>query len=392
METWRTPNYISPFSFLQLMRDVRLERLADVLVNYSLEIKKGDIFLISGSELTLPLIREVYKKALLAGAHPYVRIYDEDLSEIFYKFASDDQLKFVSPIAEYEIRKIDARLSILGPKNTKFLTNVDSKKQALHHAATEKLHRIFLNRAAKKELRWCLTQYPTPAAAQDAEMSLEEYENFVFKAGYVNKRNPIKIWNEIKERQEKIVKLLSSKKKIRIVANDTDLTLSVEGRKWINCHGKENFPDGEIFTGPVENSANGYVSFSFPSFHGGREVRDIYLEFKRGKVIKAKASKGEKFLKSMLSMDKGASRIGEFSFGTNYAIKRYTNNTLFDEKIGGTIHIAVGSGYPETGSRNKSGLHWDMVVDMRKGGEVYADGELIYKDGKFLEDLFEKES
>lgn len=366
------------------MKDIRLERLAKVLVEYSLEIKKGDLFLISGSELTIPLLKEVYKHALRLGAHPYVRIYDEDFNEIYYKFASEEQLKFVSPLAEFEIKKIDARLTVLGPKNTKYLSNIDPKKQAIRSAATEKIHRIFLNRSAKKELRWCLTQYPTPAAAQDADMSLEEYEEFVFKAGYVDKRDPMKIWKGIKEWQDKIVKLLSGRKKLRIVAKDTDLTLSVEGRKWINCHGKENFPDGEVFTGPIENSANGYITYSFPSFHGGREVRDIYLEFKRGRVVKAKASKGEKFLKSMLSMDKGASRIGEFSFGTNYAIKKYTNNTLFDEKIGGTIHIAVGSGYPETGSKNKSGLHWDMVLDMRKDGEVYADGELIYKNGKFI--------
>ena len=366
------------------MKDKRLEKLADVLVNYSLSIKKGDLFIINGSTLTIPLIKEVYKKALIAGAHPHVRLFDEDFSEMFYKYASDRQLRYVSPISEFEVKTVDARLTILGPKNTKHLTNIDPKKQAIVSNATQKLHQIFLDRAAKGELRWCLTQYPTPAAAQDAEMSLEEYEDFIFKAAHVDKRDPISYWKEMKKRQDKIVKLLSSKKILRVVAEDTDLTLSVEGRKWINCHGKENFPDGEVFTGPVENSANGHVTYSFPISHGGREVENVRLEFRKGKVVRAKASKGEKFLKSMLAMDEGASRIGEFSFGTNYGIKKYTKNTLFDEKIGGTIHIAVGSGYPETGSKNKSGLHWDMVCDLRKGGEVYADGELIYKNGKFL--------
>ena len=184
--------------------------------------------------------------------------------------------------------------------------------------------------------------------------------------------------------QEKVKKLLESKKKLRVIAKDTDLTISVAGRKWINCHGKEKFPDGEVFTGPIENSAEGFISYSFTASHGGREVDNIQLWFKKGKVVKAKASKGEKYLKSMLDMDKGSRKIGEFSFGTNYGIKEYTKNTLFDEKIGGTIHIAVGSGYPETGSKNKSSLHWDMMCDLRKNGEVYADGELIYKNGKFL--------
>ncbi len=366
------------------MKDRRLEKLANVLVNYSLEIKKNDLFLISGSELTLPLIKEVYRQTLLLGAHPYVRLYDEDLSEIFYKNASDEQLRYVSPLSEFEVKKMDARLSILGPKNTKNLTNVDPKKQAISSTASQKIQHIFLDRAARGELRWCLTQYPTPSAAQDAGMSLEDYEEFIFRAAHIYKRDPIEYWKNLKERQEKIIKLLSSKKIIRIVAKDTDLTLSVEERKWINAHGKENFPDGEVFTGPVENSAEGYISYSFPTSHGGREVDDVKLVFKKGKVVKAMASRGEKFLKSMLAMDRGASRIGEFAFGTNYGIKVGTKNTLFDEKIGGTIHIAVGNGYPETGSKNRSGLHWDMVCDLRNGGEIYADGELIYKNGKFL--------
>ncbi|RLF26720.1 MAG: aminopeptidase [Thermoplasmata archaeon] len=366
------------------MKDKRLEKLAEVLVKYSLEIKKGDLFIINGTVLTIPLVREVYRKALAAGAHPYVRLADEDFTEMFYKHASDQQLRYVSPLAKFEVKTIDARLSILGPRNTKNLTNTDPKKQAVTSAAYQELHQIFLDRAAKGELRWCLTQYPTDAAAQDANMSLQEYEDFVFKASHVDKRDPIGYWMEMKKKQDKIVKLLSKKKVLRVVAKDTDLTLSVEGRKWINSHGKENFPDGEVFTGPVENSANGYITYSFPISHGGREVEDVRLEFKKGKVVKATASKGEKFLHSMLTMDKGASRIGEFAFGTNYGIKKYTKNTLFDEKIGGTIHIAVGSGYPETGSKNRSGLHWDMVCDLRKDGEVYADGELIYKNGRFL--------
>ncbi len=215
-------------------------------------------------------------------------------------------------------------------------------------------------------------------------MSLAEYEEFIFNAAHVDAKDPIAYWNNVHKEQEKIRKILNTKKKIHVLAKDTDLTVSVAGRKWINCSGKENFPDGEVFTGPVENSADGHISYSFPGSHGGREVNDIQLWFKKGVVVKATASKGEEFLSSMLDMDPGARRLGEFAFGTNYGVKKYTKNTLFDEKIGGTIHLAVGSGYPETGSTNKSSLHWDMMCDLRKNGEVYADNELIYKNGRFL--------
>ena len=366
------------------MIDKRLEKLAYILVNHSLDIKKNDLFLIGGSPIASPLIKEVYKQALKLGAHPYTRVSVDGLVETHYKNASERQLKYISPISKFEIENIDAQLGIISPDNTRNMTNIDPKKQAIASAAHQPLHDIFLKRAAKKELRWCLTQYPTNASAQDANMSLEEYEDFIFKAAHVNEKDPIAYWKNVYKEQEKIRKLLQSKKKLRVVAKDTDLTVSVSGRKWINCYGEENFPDGEVFTGPVENSAEGNISYSFPVSHGGRLVEDIQLWFKKGKVVKAKASQEEKYLNSMLDMDKGSRYIGEFAFGTNYGVKKYTKNTLFDEKIGGTIHLAVGTGYPETGSKNKSGLHWDMMCDLRKNGEVYADGQLIYKKGKFL--------
>jgi len=364
--------------------DNRLEKLAHILITHSLEIKKNDLFMIIGGNTAAPLIKEVYKKALEVGAYPYAKIGVEGLAELFYNGASQKQLKYMSPIAKFEIENIDAKLGIICPENTRNLTNVDPKKQAIYSTAQQEIHEIFLKRAAKKELRWCLTQYPTNASAQDADMSLSEYEDFIFKAAQVDKKDPVGYWEKTYGEQDKIKKLLETKKKLQIISKETNLTVSVGGRKWINCYGKENFPDGEVFTGPQENSAEGYISYSFPGAYGGRLVENIRLWFEKGKVIKSKASSGEKFLKSMLDMDKGSKKIGEFAFGTNYGIKKYTKNTLFDEKIGGTIHIAVGSGYPETGSKNKSSLHWDMVCDLRKNGKVYADGELIYKNGKFL--------
>jgi len=366
------------------MIDKRLEKLAYILLHHSLKIKKNDLFVISGSPLAAPLIKEVYKQAVQAGAYPFTRIGIEGLAEIYYKYASEKQLKYVSPISKFEIENIDARLAIISQENTKNMSNIDPKKQALSSTAMREIHQIFLQRAANKQLRWCVTQYPTNAAAQDAEMSLSDYEDFVFHAAHVDKRDPVKHWNTVFKEQEKVRTLMDSKKKLHVIAKDTDLTVDVSDRKWINCYGRENFPDGEVFTGPVENSAEGYIRYSFPACHGGREVDDIKLWFHKGKVVKTEATKGKKFLESMLDMDKGSRRLGEFAFGLNYGIKKYTKNTLFDEKIGGTIHLAVGSGYPETGSKNVSSLHWDMMCDLRKYGEVYADNELIYKNGTFV--------
>jgi aminopeptidase len=248
---------------------------------------------------------------------------------------------------------------------------------------------IFLRRAAEKQLRWSGTQFPTQAAAQDAEMSLGEYEDFVFGAGLLDRADPVAAWKAVSERQQRLVDFLNGKAEYHVVAgNGTDVRMSVAGRKWINCDGHENFPDGEVFTGPVLDSVNGVIQFSLPAVHHGREVQDARLVFKNGKVVEASASKGEDFLISMLDTDGGSRFLGECAIGTNYQIKNYTRNTLFDEKIGGTVHFAVGAGYPETGNTNQSGLHWDMVVDLRKGGFVEIDGVKINVDGKFTREGF----
>ena len=366
------------------MMDKRLEKLATILVRYSLNLKKNDLFVISGSHLAAPLIKEVYHQAIMIGAHPFTHIGIDGLAEIFYNCSSEQQLKYVSPLSKFEIEQIDASLSIISPENTRNMTNIDPKKQVVSSVAHQHIQRIFLERAAKKDLRWCITQYPTQASAQDAEMSLADYEDFIFNAAHVQAKDPIKYWRTVQREQEKIRAFLSKKKILHVIAKDTDLQVSVAGREWINCSGTENFPDGEVFTGPVETSTEGHISYSFPGSYNGREVNDIQLWFKKGVVVKATASKGEQFLHAMLAMDPGAKRLGEFAFGTNYGVKNYTKNTLFDEKIGGTIHLAVGSGFPETRSKNISSLHWDMVCDLRKNGEVYADDELIYKNGRFL--------
>ena len=371
------------------MRDPRLHKLAEVLVNYSVGVKPGQQVRINGASVAEPLIIELYRAVVRAGGNPLVRMTSDALQEIFYKNASDEQLKFFSPIAIHEIENIDASIGIWADENTKALTGCDPKKIGMAQAARKKYMEIFMNRAAEKTLRWSGTQYPTQASAQDAEMSLSEYEDFVFSAGLLDKPDPVAAWKLVSERQQRLADLLNGKSDYHVVANNgTDVRMSVANHRWINCDGHENFPDGEVFTGPVIESVNGQINFSFPAVHHGREVQDVKLTFKDGKVVNASASKGEDFLFSMLDTDAGSRFLGECAIGTNYQITRYTKNTLFDEKIGGTVHFALGAGYPETGNTNESGLHWDMVVDLRQGGYIEIDGQKISVDGKFTREGF----
>src|SRR3954471_24363373 len=290
------------------MRDPRLEKLADVLVNYSVGVKKDQVVRLSGPPIAQPLIVELYRKVIVAGGHPFARMAPEELSEIFLKTGSDAQLQYVSPIALFEYEKIDASIGIWGEENTKALSNVDPKRIGLQQAARKPLLETFMKRAAEGNLHWCGTQFPCQAAAQDAEMSLAEYEDFVFSAGLLDRPDPVAAWKKVSERQQRLADLLNgSKGDYRVVAaNGTDLRMSVAGHKWINCDGHENFPDGEVFTGPVVESVNGTVHFSFPAVHHGREVDDVRLTFKDGKVVDARAGKGEEFLINMLDMDAGS--------------------------------------------------------------------------------------
>jgi aminopeptidase len=371
------------------MRDPRLEKLAGVLVSYSTAVKPGQLVRISGPPVSQPLIVELYRKVIAAGGHPAVRMVPEELNEIFLKNASDEQLRFLNPIGVFEYEKIDVSIGIWAEENTKALTNCDPKKIGITQAARKPLMDLFMKRAAEGSLKWTGTQFPSQAPAQDAEMSLAEYEDFVFNAGLLHEADPIAAWKRLSERQKRLVDHLNGKKEYRVVAtNGTDVRMSVEGRTWINCDGHENLPDGEVFTGPVIDSVEGQINFSFPAVHHGREVRDVKLTFKGGKVVDASAGKGEDFLISMLDMDGGSRMLGECAIGTNYSIQQYTRNTLFDEKIGGTVHFALGAGYPETGNTNQSGLHWDMVVDLRKGGHIEIDGEEINVNGRFTRDGF----
>ncbi len=364
--------------------DPRVTKLANVLVHYSLGLKKGQLFKIKGEPETLPLIEAVYQEAIDVGAHPTVSIQLPQADEYLLKHGSNAQLTYISPVDEVEFKKMDAYLGIWGTANTRNLTNVSPDRVARTRTARQKLMEVFFKRAAEGKLRWCGTQFPTNADAQDADMSLTDYEDFVYKAGNLHRKDPVALWEKMEKEQDRLIKVLDKVGQLHIKSANADLKLNVKGRKWINCCGHENFPDGEVFTSPIENSAEGYIRFTFPAVYLGREVQDVRLEFKKGKIVKATAAKNEDYLIKMLDMDKGGRFLGEVAIGTNYEIKQFSRNTLFDEKIGGTCHVAAGNSYPETGGKNKSGLHWDMVCDLKKDSEILADGKVVYRNGKFV--------
>ncbi|MFQ5821871.1 MAG: aminopeptidase [Candidatus Heimdallarchaeota archaeon] len=362
--------------------DPRIEKLAKLCVQYSTAVQPKEKVLIQGTDLAFPLINEIYKECLLYDAYPEI-IPRLDVDYTFFKHAKEHQLQFVHPLYKFVVKNIDVRIGIYCDPNPKRLTNIDPVKMKLRAASQRELSELLHKREAEGKLRWTVFPYPAIAQAQEAAMALEEYENFVYGSCLLDKENPIAEWEKIHLKQEVICEFLNQVSELRIEGEDTDLSFKVQDRKWINGDGKENMPDGEIFTAPIENSANGTIRFTFPGIVAGREVEDITLTFKDGKVVKASAAKGNDLLQQLLEVD-GADRIGEAAIGTNFGITQFTKNMLFDEKIGGTIHIALGNSYPESGGQNKSAIHWDILKDMKKEGEIYADGNLFYKNGEFL--------
>jgi len=366
------------------MYDQRIDRLADVLVNYSLAAEPGQLFRIVAPNAAAPLVKAVYRAAVQAGTNPLLRLTMDGLDEIFFTHANDDQLTYVPQLARDEIETVDLHLSIMADENTRALSGVDAARVAKRRAAMSPISKRMMERSAEGSFRWCLTLFPTAAQAQEADMSLRDYADFVFAAGKLDQPDPVAAWQRQRDEQARIIDRLQVANHIRIVGPGTDLNYYVGGRTWVNCAGDRNFPDGEVFTGPDEQRTSGVITYSFPAIYMGREVSGIRLEFAEGRVVKATADKGEELLHSLIDMDEGARRLGEVAFGTNYGIQRFSRNILFDEKIGGTVHLALGAAYPETGCTNQSALHWDMICDLRGGGEVFADGQLIHKDGQFV--------
>ena len=365
------------------MPDSRLIKLAKTLVNYSIRAKPGDWVYISASVNSLPLVNELMRFILHAGGHTSVVLDSDDLSETYLKESSKEQLEWISPINKLVYNEVDALISIRAPTNTRALSGVDPSSQQLTQKARRELNETIFRRAAEGSLRWVISNYPCESLAQEADMSLSDYEDFIYSATFCDQEDPVQAWQAVHEEQQRLIDWLTGKKRVTVRGKNCDLELSIEGRKFINADGKNNMPSGEIFTGPVEDSANGWVRFTYPAITAGREVEGVELQFEEGKVVGATAQKNEQYLLTMLDSDEGARYLGEFAIGTNYGISRFTKSILFDEKIGGSFHMAVGAGYPETGSVNKSSIHWDFICDMREDSEILVDGELFYKNGLF---------
>lgn len=358
--------------------DTRIANLARTLVRYSIQAQPKETIAVQAPPAAEPLVTAIYEELLQAGAYPVAHLVPDRFNELLLKHGKEHHFDALPPYQRAFAKSIDGLIRISASSNTRALSSSDPRKQARLSKASKPVRELILKK------KWCITLFPTEAHAMDADMSLSEFEDFVYQATFSDRENPVREWTALKKRQDQLIRKLKGAREIRIVGPDTDLTLSVRERIFINSPGTHNMPSGEIFTGPVEDSAEGHVRYDFPVCNGGREIDGIRLVFRKGRVVEASAEKNEAFLLSMLDMDPGARRLGELGIGTNTGIQRFIKNILFDEKIGGTVHLALGQSYPETGGKNVSALHWDMIKDLRKGGALYVDGKLFQKNGKFV--------
>jgi len=369
------------------VRDPRYDRLAELVLDHSLRLQAGEVLRIEGdAAAAAPLVVPLHREATKRGAHAYTALELGGLKEVLVEHGSDEQLDFVSPIELREMDAIDASITIWSESNTRSFTRADTDRRQRQLTAQRQVAIRRRDRIASGEHRWCGTLSPTEGHAQDADMSLEDYEDFVFRACHVLDDDPVEHWRQVGERLQARAEELSSVRELRIVGEDTDLTAVVDGRTWRAAYGRQNVPDGEVYTSPVETGVNGTIRFGFPAVFGGREIDDARLVLENGRVIAAEAAGGEEYLRSLLEIDEGANGVGEIAFGLNYEIDRFTRNILFDEKIGGTMHLALGMGFEALGGQNRSALHLDLICDLRREGEVYADGELVWRNGQFLQD------
>lgn len=360
-----------------------LEKYANLLVHYCLDMQPGERFYLRSTTLAEPLVREVYRAAVKAGAHVEVDLDFREKNRILLAQGSEAQLQYVSPLYKQAMEEFDTYLYIMAPFNLREDQNVDPAKRKIRQESQQAVLKTYFERTATRDLKRSLCQYPTLANAQEAGMSLEEYEDFVFRACKLYDPDPVQSWLEVRRWQQQIVDLLNARETVRYKADGTDITFSTRGRAWINSDGQTNMPSGEVYTSPVEDSANGVVHFSFPAIYMGHEVEGVTLYVKDGYIEKWEARRGKDFLDQVFQIE-GTRRFGEAAIGTNYNIARLTKNILFDEKMGGAIHMAIGQSYLQAGGKNQSTVHWDMITDMKEGGEIYADGEKIYENGRFL--------
>ena len=354
------------------------KKMATLLVHYCVDVKPKQTVLINANIVAIKLVEEIYKELLIIGAYPKVELSDPSFTELFYEYSNDDQLKHVSPIAMFETRNIDSNITIRSQVNTKTLSNLDMEKYRIRSNALVELNQEIVKK------KWVLTLFPTEGYAQEAEMSLRDFSTFVSDALYLNTENPIESWIKLSEKQEIYINEIKNADRVHIKSEKIDLTFSIKGRTWINSDGKQNMPSGEIYTTPNEESINGYFTSSFPNNKYSKEIDEVFIEFKNGKISKISANKNEDYLLELLETDKGSKIIGEFGIGLNYGINKAIKNILFDEKIGGTIHIALGQAHEKTGGQNKSNIHLDLIADLRNSSEILFDDKLLYKNGKFI--------
>jgi len=366
------------------VKDQRADALAQILVRYSTKVRKGDVCVIQSSTTAEPLVQSVYEEVLRAGGLPIMQLTTEEAPAALLRLASEEQLVWVPPTAQWAVDNADVRIAIMADANARALSQADPRRQSRSQQARKGLMETSMRRSAAGEYRWALTLFPTHAYASEAGMSLSQYEDFYYRACLATDEDPVTAWERQSDQVNRLAEWIQGREELHITAPGTDIRLGVAGRQWIPCAGSHNMPDGEFFTGPVEDSVEGEVAFSFPATYGGREVSGVRFRFEGGKVVDASAERGEDFLIEMLDSDDGARRLGELGIGTNYGITTGTKEILLDEKIGGTVHMAIGMSYPETGGLNDSAVHWDMVCDLRKGGSITVDGIELQRDGRFM--------
>ena len=366
------------------MKDQRADALAQILVRYSTRVATGDVCVIQSMTTAEPIVQAVYEEVLRAGGLPIMQIGTEGAAAAFYELASDEQLDWIPPTATWAAENADVRIAIMADANARDLSQADPARQSRAQLARKPLMETSMKRAAAGDYRWALTIFPTHAYASEAGMSLAQYEDFYYAACLVDDPEPVTAWQRQSDEVKRLTDWIQGREEVHITAPGTDIKLNVAGRTFIPCAGEHNMPDGEFFTGPVEDSVEGEVAFSFPAMYSGREVAGVKFRFKEGRVVDASAERGEEFLLETLDTDDGARRLGELGIGTNYGIATGTKEILLDEKIGGTIHMAIGMSYPESGGKNDSAVHWDMVCDLREGGAISVDGTELQRDGQFV--------
>ncbi|PWB54122.1 MAG: aminopeptidase [Anaerolineales bacterium] len=361
-------------------------KLAQILVDHSTYVKPGDRVAIETTTNAVELVSHIYELVLQRGGHPHILLNLPDQDQVFFKFANPDQLAYTPTFQQLVTDQFEVYIRVRADIDPRCLSDVPAEKQSQRQKGMAPVRNRMLQRGADNSLRWVLTQFPTEGYAKEAGMSLPEYTQFLLAACHAdeNTPNPVAHWEFIRLQQSRMIESIEGHELIKLQGPNVDLSLSVKGRKFNNSFGRHNLPDGEIYTGPVEGSANGWVKFTYPAIYQGRVVEGVELEFKNGRVVSARAKVGEDLLKAMIDSDEGSHYLGEFAIGTNFEIDRFTRNILFDEKLGGTFHLALGAGYPETGSKNTSVIHWDMICDLRHDSEMLVDGTAIYRNGKFI--------